>query len=206
MTDETKEKIKLLRQQKLLARFSKELVIEIYNKMLYTDGYSLQKASSEYNTCSETLKKLFSYYDLDYAVLYKKLCRHSEETKKVLSEAAKKRDNSVYKNLPRKPMSDETKEKIRQYHLGKKLSEAQKQKIGASNKGKRLSKETKAKISLKNKGKKISEKQKEQISQAFKNRKHITNGSQNKFILETELEEYLANGWKLGRTIKKHEK
>ena len=205
MTDETKEKIRAIRQQKLIEKFPKDLVITIYNKLLTTDGYSLQKASKEYNTCNETLKKLFEYYSLDYGILYKKLLKHSEETKKILSAAAKKRDNSVYKNLPHNPITEETKKKISAAHKGKKLSAEQRQKIGDGNRGKKMSEEAKQKIGKANKGRKFGQDYCNNLKERFKDRKHITNGTEDKFVKADQVEKYLKSGWRLGRTKNKHE-
>jgi predicted GIY-YIG superfamily endonuclease len=79
----------------------------------------------------------------------------SEETRSKMSETHKKR--------PRKPLSEETKEKIRQSLLGRKMPESQKPKH-ASFTGRKHSEETKAKIRASNiatkallKAKKLSE-------------------------------------------------
>ncbi len=68
-------------------------------------------------------------------------------------------------------LSDETKDKIRQAHLGKKLSEETKRKIGLNRLGKKHSEETKRKISLGNKGRIISEEQKAVLRKAQLGRK-----------------------------------
>jgi len=65
----------------------------------------------------------------------------SEETKKKMSEA--------HKNRPRKPMSEETKEKIRKSLVGRKMPDAEKLKH-ASFLGKTHTQETKEKISASN--------------------------------------------------------
>ena len=78
--------------------------------------------------------------------------KHSEETKKKISEARKG-----------KKLSEETREKLRQFNTGKKLSEEHKENISkrlkgdprmASNLGKHLSEETKEKMRVANMGNK----------------------------------------------------
>jgi group I intron endonuclease len=67
--------------------------------------------------------------------------RPSDETRKKMSEA--------HKNRPRKPLSEETKEKIRQSLLGRKMPESEKPKH-ASFLGRKHTEETKRKISAAN--------------------------------------------------------
>jgi hypothetical protein len=72
----------------------------------------------------------------------------STESRRKMSESAKNREQNAYsseakqnmaiaqrKRYQSKPMSDETKEKIRQANLGKKMDEATKNKIRIANKG-----------------------------------------------------------------------
>lgn len=83
-------------------------------------------------------------------------------TKKHLEVLAKARAKVI-----RKPLSEETKEKIRQGNLGKKRSKETKRKISKNNAcyfaGKIRSEATKKKISEAHKGKKLSEKHKENL-------------------------------------------
>lgn len=67
--------------------------------------------------------------------------KHSEETRQKMS--------AVHKVRPRKPMSEETKEKIRQALLGRKMPESEKSKH-ASFVGRKHTEETKAKIRASN--------------------------------------------------------
>ena len=90
----------------------------------------------------------------------------SNKTKIKLSESKKgqipwNKGKKIKSNRVYGPLSEETKEKIRQANLDKKLSEETKSKISLSNKGKIVSEETKSKISLSNKGKIVSEETKE---------------------------------------------
>lgn len=65
------------------------------------------------------------------------------------SEEVRAKMSATHKARPRKPLSDETKEKIRQSLLGRKMPEAEKPKH-ASFLGRKHTKETKAKISASN--------------------------------------------------------
>lgn len=88
----------------------------------------------------------------------------SEEQKEKLRESAKNR----------KPITEETREKLSKSHLGHVHSEATRKKISNSNKGKKCSEETKLKISKKLKGRvghKHSEETKQKIGKASKSRK-----------------------------------
>lgn len=93
--------------------------------------------------------------------------KHSEETKKIISETSKGRRHSdetrkrISEHSKGKKMSKEAVEKNRAAHLGRKLSEEHKNKISKGNvgrpgtmKGKHLSEETKNKISKSLKGRK----------------------------------------------------
>lgn len=76
------------------------------------------------------------------------------------------------KGITRTPHSEETKEKLRQSHLGKKLSEEHKEKLRQSHLGKSLSSETKEKIRLGNLGRLVSDDTKIKNAQASKGRTH----------------------------------
>lgn len=105
---------------------------------------------------------------------------HNEEWNKKISETVKiaYKDDKLrhYLSSIRKgiKLSDTTKQKIRQAHLGKSLSEEHKRKISESNKGKSktISLETRQKLSEAHKGKKLSEEHKRKIGEASKNRCH----------------------------------
>ena len=113
---------------------------------------------------------------------------HSEETKKYLSEIAKKRF-SVKENHPfyEKTHSDETKRKLSESHKGKSHNEVTRKKLSELNKGENNSmygkygeshpsygrhhtEEAKKKISEANKGKKFTEEHKRNLSEAMKRR------------------------------------
>jgi group I intron endonuclease len=73
---------------------------------------------------------------------------HSEETKRKMSDSAKKRDNSGRKSKKVKTMSKETIEKIRQKAIGRKPTEETRQKLSKSHLGHKHSDETKQKIGI----------------------------------------------------------
>lgn len=77
--------------------------------------------------------------------------KHSEETRKRMSEAKKK-------------MTKETKQLMSQQRKGKKLSEEHKIKIAAGGKGRKFTQETKDKISKAHKGRTFSDERKAQMS------------------------------------------
>lgn len=74
--------------------------------------------------------------------------------------------------ISRGPRSEETKEKIRKAHLGKKLTCEHKEKMRQNNLGKKHSEETKEKIRLGNLGKILPESAKEKVRLAQLGRKH----------------------------------
>ncbi|WP_051299894.1 NUMOD3 domain-containing DNA-binding protein [Methylobacter luteus] len=86
----------------------------------------------------------------------------SEETKAKISKTTKGRIG--------RPISEETKQKLRNANLGKKASEATKKKISASligkQKGKIISEDTKAKISASLTGRKLTEEQKYNLTKS----------------------------------------
>ena len=89
--------------------------------------------------------------------------KHTPETLRILSE------RKIGKK--RAPMSEETKEKLRNKNLGRKMSDEARQKMSAAKKGKlrgALSEETKRKISEANKGKILSEEARKKIGLANK--------------------------------------
>jgi hypothetical protein len=98
--------------------------------------------------------------------------KHSEETKKKISEAVLGEKNHNY-GKKGKPMSEETKKKLLEAKLGKKHSEETKQKISEANKGKKHSEESKRKMSEAKLGKPnpMSEETKKKISEAHKGKK-----------------------------------
>ena len=90
----------------------------------------------------------------------------------------------------------ESKLKLSIAHLGKQLSDEHKKKIGNALIGRKngpLSEEHKKNLSLAHKGKPTWNKGQKGLV------KHINNGIESKMVEINKLEEYLNNGWKLGR-------
>jgi len=118
-------------------------------------------------------------------------------------------------------LSEETKEKLRQCNLGKpspmkgkKHTEETREKLRESHLGKvsrkdfTVSEETKEKIGntlsiynsqLTYENGRFSEETKEKLRQAVANRTYVNNGLQTKFIKNEFLQEYLDNGWVVGK-------
>lgn len=92
---------------------------------------------------------------------------------------------------------------------GHQISEEQKQAISAKNTGKKRSEESKVKMSIAaqgrqpwNKGVPQSDVAKMKNSESHKNRTHINNGVQEKFVTSDLLQDYLNVGWVKGRITK----
>lgn len=124
--------------------------------------------------------------------------------------------------------SEETKKKLSDAHLGKKLSKSHKLKISIGNKGKSLSestkkaiskanigntaflgkthtKETKYKISNSNSGKKRSQESKDRIGAARVGAKWMNNGKESTLVHPNKISEMIWAGYTFGRTkFKKH--
>lgn len=92
---------------------------------------------------------------------------HSEETKRKMSESKKGENNSFYG----KTHSDETKKKLSEINKNKTLSEEHKNKIGKSNKGKHHLEKTKRVISGKLKGREKTKEERRKISQSNKGKR-----------------------------------
>lgn len=129
--------------------------------------------------------------------------RHSEETKKRMSESRKGSRNANYGNHYKR--SKELRERHSKLMSGK----------GNPMYGKKHSEETRRKISESRKGqesnfkgKSHTEENKRKFSEYMTNRnkgrKWITNGIENKFIDPNtfDLEKYFNNGWRYGRKFK----
>ena len=99
----------------------------------------------------------------EHQFLHQKGRRHSEETRKKLSETHKGKPS------PNK---------------GKHLSEEHKKKLSETHKGKQFSEEHKNKLSEANKGKHFSEEHKKKISEAKKGKHWYNNGIKNKLCFE----------------------
>lgn len=107
----------------------------------------------------------------------------TDETRQKISRTLKaKHQSSWNKGIP---MREESKQKLRNANLGKKLSEETKQKM----KGRPAW----------NKGIKTPEKLKKQISESLKNRVWVNNGTHRTLIHKEELQNYLDNGYIMGR-------
>lgn len=119
----------------------------------------------------------------------------SKETKKKMSESRAGEKHPMYG----KHHSEKSKQKMSKIKKGKKTSEETKRKQSEALKGekaywfgKHLTKETKIKLSQARKGKNT-------------NRRWINNTKINKYVLKTEMESYLKDGWKMGmKKRKKH--
>ena len=91
---------------------------------------------------------------------------HSEEAKRKIGDASKNREHG--------PMSDKTKEKLRQINLGKKASPELKKKLSDIQMGHPVTEETRRKISASNKGKSrnkgthMSDESKQKLSKSLK--------------------------------------
>lgn len=160
---------------------------------------------------------------------YKSLSnKQKEEIRNKLSKSLKGRKLSeehkekIRQSLLGKPLSKERKDKISKAHKGKKLSKETVEKIKLKNTGKKRSKEFSDKMSKINSGRVFSEETKEKMSNSAKDRIKrdgppktafkkgnisstkgkicITNGVDDKYIFQKELEEYESIGWRKGRT------
>ena len=104
----------------------------------------------------------------------KKGFKHSEETKKKISEArmgykmSEESKKKLSESTKGKEFTEETKRKMGKTHIGYKFSEESKKKISEGNKGKKMSEESKRKMSESHKGKKLSEEHKRKMSERAK--------------------------------------
>ena len=144
---------------------------ELSRKELIAMGMYLDRPSDEliFLTASE------------HRTLHNKGHKHSEETKKKMSEAAKNRP-------------EEIKMKAREAFKGHKHSEESKKKIGEAQKGKHLSEEAKMKISAANKGKHPSEEVKNKLSEAWDYDKHFTLETKKKLSEANRGKHWFNNG------------
>ena len=144
---------------------------ELSRKELIALGMYLDRPSDEliFLTASE------------HRTLHNKGHKHSAETKKKLSEAAKNRP-------------EEIKMKAREAFKGHKHSEEAKKKIGEAQKGKHLSEEAKMKISAAKKGKHPSEEVKNKLSEAWDYDKHFTLETKKKLSEANKGKHWFNNG------------
>lgn len=104
---------------------------------------------------------------------------HNEETKKIMREKAKKR----------KPVSQETREKLSKIHKGVKFTEEHKRKISEAQKGQNGN----------NYGKKLSKETKSKISNTVSNQIWMNDGNRSYRINKELVDEYIKKGFLLGR-------
>jgi hypothetical protein len=141
----------------------------------------------------------------------------SELTRKKLSESRKGEKNHNFG----KSLAESTKQKLRDFNLGKKLPIETCQKMSASRTGKKHpmfnkthSEKSRKKMSIAKKGKEpVNKGQKvtsvevlQKISESGKGRKWINNGSKSITAKDDTLTHLLNNGWVLGRLISEEQK
>jgi len=90
--------------------------------------------------------------------------KHSEETRKKLSEAVKGTNNPNYG----KKFSEEHRKNLSEAHTGRKVSEETRKKMSEALKGKKFSEEHRKKLSEVQKGKKLSEEHRKKLSEVQK--------------------------------------
>ena len=126
--------------------------------------------------------------------------KHSEETRKKLSEVNKGKKHS-----------EESRKKLSEVNKGKKHSEESKKKMSEVQKGKKVSEETRKRMSEAHKGKKHSEETRKRMSEANKGRKHSEESKKKmRAYWQTQTEKYkskrmqiVANArWKKHREMK----
>lgn len=136
--------------------------------------------------------------------------QHSEDTKRLISEKARKRYDDGFKIIKTEEQNKKLSNTLKKYYknnnhhtkgktyeeiMGKEKAEKLK-KIKSKNKH---SKETKEKISKAHKGKIVSKETRQKLSELIP----ITDGNKNRRISPKLLDEFLENGWKKGYTRKK---
>ena len=94
-------------------------------------------------------------------------CKHSEETRKRISETLKRK--------PRKPCSEETRKKISEAHRGKTMSEEARKKMSESHKGRSLSEEHRKHLA------EAAKKVQKKVHSDPEYRKHISEGNKKRW-------------------------
>lgn len=141
--------------------------IQVHTHIGYKEGYDIHHLDE--NKFNNSLSNLVYLTRSEHRKIHNE--NRSEETKRKLSEAAKRRK-----------LSEEAKQKISKSLTGKKLSEETKRKMSEANKGKKLSEETKKKI-----GESLKGKRKDKI--------WINNGIVNKLVkIDSEIPEGFKRG------------
>ena len=105
--------------------------------------------------------------------------KHTEETKAIMKEKAKYR----------KPVSEETRQKLSKIHKGVRFTEEHRKRIGDAQRGEKS----------KNYGKPLSEDTKKRISETVHNQVWMNDGTKCTRVPKDMVDEYLDKGYKLGR-------
>lgn len=186
-----------------------EYYIKFYN-CLNPNGYNLLSNSHHPEFSEITRKRISEACTGEKNGFYVK--HHSEETRKKMSESAKKRGNNHPDFIKTPEMIEKWKMSIKKYREN--LTEEQKIKISNNHKESyrkwinSLSEEE-LKEWNKAKGEKIKETKQKQIKEgtlvcSTKGKKAINNGIIGKKVLPEEVDKYLQEGWKLGALLNKH--
>ena len=123
----------------------------VYPIKFYDNVDECRKAEEELLKKYDISNNQYCYNIKNSAIGWDKGLKHSEDTKRKISESIKGEKHPLY---------------------GKHLSEDTKRKLSRANKGKKLSDETRKKLSQANKGKTLSEKTRRKIAQSLKGLKH----------------------------------
>jgi group I intron endonuclease len=148
--------------------FKFEVLEEVQNPLhlisyeqVYLDYYKSHETERGYNIC----KVAGSRYGV----------KASEETRQKISEASKNRSEETIQKIREahtgKKLSEEHKQKLREASTGKTLSEEARQKIREAKTGKKRSEETKQKLREAKVGKKLSEEHRQKMIEAQRSRK-----------------------------------
>ena len=160
----------------------------------YNHGYNMTLGGGGtlgYKTSEETRQKQSESRKGELGYFYGK--HHSEETKKILSEAAKLRYQGQKNPFYGKHHSDESKQKMSKAKIGKKMSEETKSRLSQAKKGKPLSEEHRKNLATANHARQgihcHSEEQKQKWS---RERKGKYTGKSNPFYGKQHTEETKA--------------
>ena len=171
-------------------------LIKKYNTLDEKFGYNNKEGGSNGGHTEETKQKISKNHSR-----WNKGKHHTQEQiEKLKLSWIKRKESGFEAYFKGKHLAEETKEKLRQVNLGKTLSEETKNKISNSNKGKTkvFTEEHKKNIGLSSKGRKWTENQRKAITEGHKQRRWINKDGKNKFIKNTDLQQFLDSGWSLG--------